>query len=171
MEGGDGEAIVQALKDAEANPVVRQLGRLGKADKTTPARPPSFDDVVIPEDEPEVPEEAKREGSIHTEIQYLLLKLGADMGFDVHVASNEGTKSQPEVQTEPHGQQEHRAGHHNEHAQPRRARPVLQREPHYSRPSRLGRGLGPGLPGDSLTRRGHRVFLEHVEEDTALPDR
>ena len=25
----------------------------------------------------------------HTEIQYLLLKLGADMGFDVHVASND----------------------------------------------------------------------------------
>jgi hypothetical protein len=35
------------------------------------------------------PQEAEHEGSAHTEIQYLLLKLGADMGFGVHVASND----------------------------------------------------------------------------------
>jgi hypothetical protein len=88
-KAADGEAIVQALKDAQANPVVRPLGRLGRTDKTTAQRPPTIGDVVIPEDEPEVPEEAEHGGTAHTEIQYLLLKLGADMGFDVHVASND----------------------------------------------------------------------------------
>ena len=92
-KAADGEAIVQALKDAEANPVARPLGRLGRTpDPTTLPRPPIIDDVVIPEDEPEVPEEAEREGNAHTEIQYLLLKLGADMGFDVHVASNDQSR-------------------------------------------------------------------------------
>jgi hypothetical protein len=86
----DGEAIVQALNEAQANPVERALGRLrrnaGKAD----IQPPLIvGDVVIPGDEPEVPEEAEHEGRAHTEIQYLLLKLGADMGFGVHVASND----------------------------------------------------------------------------------
>ena len=89
----DGEAIVQALKDAEAHPVVRPLGRLGKiSGKTISQRPPTVGDVVIPEDEPEVAEEAEPEGSAHTEIQYLLLKLGADMGFGVHVASNDQSR-------------------------------------------------------------------------------
>jgi hypothetical protein len=89
-KAADGEAIVRALKEAEANPVVRPLGRLGRtSDQITSQRPPTVGDVVIPEDEPEVPEEAEREASTHTEIQYLLLKLGADMGFDVHVANND----------------------------------------------------------------------------------
>jgi hypothetical protein len=78
----DGEAIVQALKDAQANPVVRPLGRLGRiSDKTTQLRPPTIGDVIVPENEPEVQEEPEPEGSAHTEIQYLLLKLGVDMGF------------------------------------------------------------------------------------------
>jgi hypothetical protein len=86
----DGEAIVQALKDAQANPVVRPLGRLGRiSDKTTQLRPPTIGDVIVPENEPEVQEEPEPEGSAHTEIQYLLLKLGVDMGFNVHVASND----------------------------------------------------------------------------------
>ena len=46
--------------------------------------------VVVPEDyESGTPDETDRTGTIHTEIQYLLAKLGADMGFDVHVASND----------------------------------------------------------------------------------
>ena len=46
--------------------------------------------MVVPEDdESGTPDETDRAGTIHTEIQYLLAKLGADMGFDVHVASND----------------------------------------------------------------------------------
>lgn len=89
-KAADGDAIVQALKEAEANPVERPLGRLGRRAGKPGAQPPlTVDDVVIPQDEPEAPEEAEREGRAHTEIQYLLLKLGADMGFGVHVANND----------------------------------------------------------------------------------
>jgi hypothetical protein len=89
----DGEAIVQALKEAEANPVERPLGRLARrAAKAARQPPPTVGDVIIPEDEPEVAEESEPEGSAHTEIQYLLLRLGADMGFDVHVANNDQSR-------------------------------------------------------------------------------
>ena len=51
----------------------------------------SLDDmVVVPEDdESGTFEEADRVGLIHTAIQHLLVKLGADMGFEIHVASND----------------------------------------------------------------------------------
>jgi hypothetical protein len=89
-KAADGEAIVRALQDAEANPVVRPLGRLGKRGYKPAAPHESADGLaVVPEDEPEVAEEAEISGSTHTEIQYLLTKLGADMGFDVHVARND----------------------------------------------------------------------------------
>ncbi len=45
--------------------------------------------VVSEDDESETRDETDRAGTVHTEIQYLLAKLGADMGFDVHVASND----------------------------------------------------------------------------------
>lgn len=89
----DGEAIVQALQEAEANPVERPLGRLGRRAGKSSAQPLlTVDDVVIPEAEPTVPQEAEPEGTVHTEIQYLLLKLGTDMGFGVHVANNDQSR-------------------------------------------------------------------------------
>jgi EVE domain len=89
----DGEAIVRALQDAQANPVVRPLGRLGKRAYQPAARHESPEGlVVVPEDEPEVAEEAESTGSTHTEIQYLLLKLGAEMGYRVHVARNDQSR-------------------------------------------------------------------------------
>jgi hypothetical protein len=92
-KASDGEAIVQALKEAEANPVERPLGRLGRtASKAAVQAVLTVDDVVIPQDEPEVLEEAEPEGTVHTEIQYLLLKLGADMGFGIHVANNDQSR-------------------------------------------------------------------------------
>jgi hypothetical protein len=49
---------------------------------------------VVPEDDDlQEHEEAESEGTVHTEIQYLLVKLGADMGFDVHVASNDQSRA------------------------------------------------------------------------------
>ena len=92
----DGEAIVRVLQDAEANPVERPLGRLGKRHHATvaAAQPESAHGlVIVPEDdEPEVAEEAESSGSTHTEIQFLLAKLGADMGFDVHIARNDQSR-------------------------------------------------------------------------------
>jgi len=92
-KAADGEAIVRALQDAEANPVVRPLGRPGKRGYKPAAPQESADGLaVVPEDEPEVVEEAEISGSTHTEVQYLLTKLGADMGFDVHVARNDQSR-------------------------------------------------------------------------------
>ena len=89
----DGEAIVRALRDAEANPVVRPLGRLAKRSRRPAAEQENADGLfVVPEDEPEVVEEAESSGSTHTEIQYLLMKLGADMGYHVHVARNDQSR-------------------------------------------------------------------------------
>lgn len=83
-------------------------------------------------------------------------------------------QSHPELKTEPYSQQEQRADHEHEHAEPRRARPSLQRIPDHFGPV-LGhwfRRRLRDLPCDGLTLaavvRGHGAFL-HAEEGTALP--
>jgi hypothetical protein len=93
-KASDGEAIIRALQDAEANPVERPLGRLGRSSAKAAAQHGATNGlVVVPEDdEPLGRDEAESEGTVHTEIQYLLVKLGADMGFDVHVASNDQSR-------------------------------------------------------------------------------
>jgi hypothetical protein len=90
----DGDAVVAALEEAKANPVGRPLGPLARTRAQSEARHQVADgDVIIPEDdEPEAAVELQAAGTAHTEIQYLLLKLGADMGFDVHVARNDQGK-------------------------------------------------------------------------------
>jgi hypothetical protein len=90
-KAADAEAVIRALEDAKANPVERPLGRLGRRSAKPVARPEPVDDtVVVPEDdEAETAEQAESAGTVHTEIQYMLVRLGADMGFDVHVASND----------------------------------------------------------------------------------
>src|SRR5579875_337572 len=90
----DGEAVVSALEAAKASPVSRPLGPLAQTRTQSEARHELADgDVIIPEDdELEVAAELQAAGTAHTEIQYLLLKLGAEMGFDVHVARNDQGK-------------------------------------------------------------------------------
>lgn len=93
----DGEAVVRALIDAEKNPVEipfdpRKLDRRPRSIKT------GIGPVVVPDDpvEPVAPVESQdlgREASAHTEIQWLLLKLGNDLGLDVWVARNDRGKS------------------------------------------------------------------------------
>ncbi|MDI9550008.1 MAG: EVE domain-containing protein [Chloroflexota bacterium] len=87
----DGEKVVETLLEAQRNPVERPVDARKLA-----RRPPSLvagpGEVTVPApDEPQpTPEPAEDvEVSIHTEIQYLLLRLGADMGFDVWVARND----------------------------------------------------------------------------------
>jgi hypothetical protein len=103
-KAGDGEAVFKALSAAEANPVERPLG---KAEGPAPAHadtvPVDDDDlvtvsgqddqvVVVPGEEAEVTPPGSVEGTTHTEIQYRLMTLGADMGFDVHLASNDASR-------------------------------------------------------------------------------
>jgi hypothetical protein len=90
----DGEAIVAALHEAELNPVVRPVDprKLARRPRALKAK---IGLVTVPEsgDENELdPHPAgvpAGETKPHTEMQYLLLKLGTDMGFDVWVARND----------------------------------------------------------------------------------
>ena len=86
----DGEAVVGAIQDAVDNPVSRPIDRR-KLARRPRALKTSVGSATIPDTEPEETTDvdtvsAPRE---HTEIQALLLKLGADMGFDVWVARND----------------------------------------------------------------------------------
>lgn len=91
----DGEAILRALREAQANPVVRPVDpqKLTRRPKALRAK---IGPVTVPEGaeeeeiaEPELASVAMSELTAHTEMQYLLLKLGSDMRFDVWVARND----------------------------------------------------------------------------------
>ena len=94
----DGEAVKQAIDEAKETPIRRPLPRALKAKGVTPAETVETADgsIAVPIDEAsptelETSQPAKKDWTTrtHTEIQYLLLKLGSDMGFDVHVARND----------------------------------------------------------------------------------
>lgn len=99
----DGEAIVEAVREAAVHPVVRPIdpAKLGKRPKVVTAK---IGLVTVPENDDG--RDAGGEGSSvapangvlkeptsHTEIQWLLLKLGNDMGLDVWVARNDRGRS------------------------------------------------------------------------------
>jgi hypothetical protein len=97
----DGILLMDLLQEAQKNPVRRpvdpkQLARKPffraekRKGKTTVATM-----VTVPEPDPPEQEEAVAEAKAttrHTEIQYNLLALGADMGFDLWVARNDRSK-------------------------------------------------------------------------------
>ncbi|MCE5316243.1 MAG: hypothetical protein LLG04_02630, partial [Parachlamydia sp.] len=90
----DGEAVVQALLDAYKNPVKRPVDER-KLKYRPAALRAKIGSVTVPdsneiESDPELKDFKK--ATEHTEIQWLLLKLGTDMGFDVWVARNDRGK-------------------------------------------------------------------------------
>jgi hypothetical protein len=109
LQPSDAEAIIQAMKGAEANPVHRAV------DPKVLARAPRVysigegdGEVTIPEAEDDsgreqlevmpaegptaAPKEEQPAVVTHEEIQYMLLKLGASIGLDVWVARNDKSK-------------------------------------------------------------------------------
>lgn len=90
----DGEAVVKAVLDAAASPIVRPIDP-AKLKYRPAALKTKIGLVTVPESEPvaEAQPESAKEPSTHTEIQWLLLKLGADMGFNVWVARNDRSRS------------------------------------------------------------------------------
>jgi hypothetical protein len=91
----DGEAVVRAVVDAQAHPVARPVdpAKLARRPKAIKSR---IGPVTIPE--PEAGEHGEEresdtlrctEETAHTEIQWRLLKLGSDMGYDVWAATND----------------------------------------------------------------------------------
>jgi hypothetical protein len=85
-EQSDGESVVAAIQQAQSNPIVRPIDER-KLKYRPRAIKAKIGSVTVPESEGEEPEGKKpRE---HTEIQWHLLKLGSDMGFDLWVARND----------------------------------------------------------------------------------
>ncbi len=83
----DGEVVLQALLAAKANPVARPVdaAKLARRPKALKAK---IGSVTVPESE-ETPLTTSKEPSEHTDVQWLLLRLGSDMAFDVWVARND----------------------------------------------------------------------------------
>jgi hypothetical protein len=99
----DGLAVVAALEQAQADPVERPLDHR-KLERRSPFFRSSDDSFVsIPDDEvdartpAQVADEARptqaEEISAHLEIQWLLAKLGNDMGLKIWVARNDRNRS------------------------------------------------------------------------------
>jgi len=87
----DGEAVVNALREAEKNPVSRSFdkNKLARRPKALKAK---IGLVTVPEADEPVSQVPQKEITAHDEIQWLLLKLGSDMGLDVWVARNDRGK-------------------------------------------------------------------------------
>jgi len=90
----DGEAVIQALFRAKDNPVKRPVD-----ERKLKYRPVALRAKVGPVTIPDSNEEQldlefrkTKRSTEHTEMQWLLLKLGEDMGFDVWVARNDRGK-------------------------------------------------------------------------------
>lgn len=97
----DGQAVVEAIRDAQEHPVVRPLppGKLKPPPKGVPT---SGGTVTVPEDDEPVPDSRAStqappnpdsETTAHTEVQWMLLKLGSDLGLDVWAARNDRNRS------------------------------------------------------------------------------
>jgi hypothetical protein len=89
----DGEAVVEALRNAEQHPK-----KLPTDPKKLARKPPAFINkdkkaVTIPENDDlprsDIPDTAETSPTEHTEMQALLVRLGAAMGFDVWVARDD----------------------------------------------------------------------------------
>lgn len=95
FELSDGEAIVAAIADAVQNPIAKPFDpkKLNYRPKALKAK---MGQVIVPEDDEEDAAQEVVEGkkpTEHTEIQWHLLKLGSDMGFDLWVAKNDKNKA------------------------------------------------------------------------------
>lgn len=89
-KASDGEAVLAALIEAQKKPVHRPVDpvKLARRPKALKAK---IGSVTVPETDEaaEGSSSGTKEASAHTEIQWLLLKLGNDMGLDVWVARND----------------------------------------------------------------------------------
>jgi hypothetical protein len=102
----DGELILGLLRETEKSPVSRPVDpkkparkplykaeqRQGKTTISTVVTVPESDESTAENPPPEPVDEASASTTRHTEIQYHLAKLGADLGLDVWIASNDRSK-------------------------------------------------------------------------------
>jgi len=93
----DGEAVLAAVREAQRNPVKRPVDEAKLRRRPRILEAAKLGPVTVPEDD-ERAEDALRsrrptatdaEPTLHTDVQWQLLKLGCDMGLDVWVARND----------------------------------------------------------------------------------
>lgn len=94
-KASDGEAVVNAVLEAQQNPITRPVTQ-NKVEHKPIVLPAKTGVVTVPgtDDTESIEDTIKdtREPRLHTEIQWLLLKLGNDMGLDVWVANNDRSR-------------------------------------------------------------------------------
>src|SRR5205814_552239 len=99
MRAEDAAIVDRAIDDAMANPVSRPIQRAKLArpqalpTDTGAITVPPRDDVLENDDTPSPGEESPADGTTHTQIQWLLLKLGSDMGMKVWAPMNDRNKN------------------------------------------------------------------------------
>ncbi|MBM3120418.1 MAG: EVE domain-containing protein [Chloroflexi bacterium] len=91
FEKEDADVIVEAIQSAAENPVEREYDekRLWRSPNVYESR---VTQITVPDAEALEVTEPKVERTTHEEMQWLLLKLGSDMGLDVRVARNDQNK-------------------------------------------------------------------------------
>lgn len=93
----DGAAVVRAVREAEADPVIRPVSPRALARRprgvATDIGTVTASDEVEAEEAVEPTVEEPTTSDVTMEIQWLLLKLGSDMGLDVFVARNDRGRS------------------------------------------------------------------------------
>jgi EVE domain len=94
FKASDGEIIIKAIREAKENPINRPIDKI-KLSYRPKALRTKIGSVTVPEPEEPSIEESEvisKEASLHDEIQWLLLKLGNDIGLDIWVARNDRNK-------------------------------------------------------------------------------
>ncbi len=94
----DAEIILEAIRDAKYNPVERDYDER-KYWRQPKVYESTIGDVTIPENDEveDVGPQPELDKTTHEEMQWLLLRLGSDMGFDVWVAKNDRNKAYNEM--------------------------------------------------------------------------
>jgi len=89
----DGEVVFKAVIDAKENPVIRPFDKRKLKYRPKPLQA-KIGSVTVPESEEstDIDSDIVKQPSDHLEMQWLLLKLGSDMGFNVWVARNDKGK-------------------------------------------------------------------------------
>jgi len=98
FDPSDGHMIVEAIKEAMANPVTRKYDEAKYWRRPKKFESKKIGVVTIPEGEKEeptqvIPTEPETDKFTHDEIQWLLLKTGSDLGLQVWVARNDRNRS------------------------------------------------------------------------------
>lgn len=89
----DGKVVTEAVIEARENPIERPFDKKKLKYRPKPIKA-KIGSVTIPDTEEtsEEIQDAQKQPSDHTEMQWLLLKFGSDMGFNIWVAKNDKGK-------------------------------------------------------------------------------